>query len=188
MNVIEAIEGRHAVRAYDGRNVDEWLVELLIRAASHAPSAMNTHPLVFAVVQDRERLKRWSDRAKTAMLACATSVVKVRPPMAQFADPAFNVFYDAGTLIVIGAREASAHAEADCWLAAQNLMLAAYEQGLGTCPIGSAIAVLSLPDVKKELAFPPSAVVVAPIIVGYPRASQVAPGDAEIEPKILSWY
>jgi hypothetical protein len=56
--------------------------------------------------------------------------------LAMLADPAFNLFYDAGTLIVVCRRMAGAFADADCWLAVENLMLAATARGLGSCCIG----------------------------------------------------
>jgi len=58
-------------------------------------------------------------------------------------DESFKVFYDAGTLIVICTTEQNHYAEADCWLSAQNLMLAACDLGLGTCPIGLSVPVLN---------------------------------------------
>jgi nitroreductase len=50
------------------------------------------------------------------------------------------VFYDA--LIVIGARRRGPVVVADCWLAAENLMLAVCALGPGTCCIGSAVPAL----------------------------------------------
>jgi len=190
MNVTEAIEARHATRAYDDRVVDEWVVESLLHAACQAPTAMDEHPLIFSVVQDRERLRRWSDRAKSILLARVGAEAKAGPYAVRLADPKFNVFYDAGTLVVIGARSPGPYAEADCWLAAENLMLAACEHGLGTCVVGSATAALSAPDIKQELAFPPLAVVIAPIILGYPRKAPAAEASAppRADPRVLSWY
>jgi nitroreductase len=46
---------------------------------------------------------------------------------------------------------------ADCWLAAENLMLAATAHGLATCPIGFALAALGDREVKAELGIPPEA-------------------------------
>jgi len=56
--------------------------------------------------------------------------------VSQLQDPHFSVFYDASTLIVIGARHPDPFAIADCWLAAENLMLAACALRLGSCCIG----------------------------------------------------
>lgn len=87
--------------------------------------------------------------------------------------------------MAIGAAEPGTYTEADCWLAAEVLMLAAYDAGLGTCPIGFAVPVLNAPDVKRELGFPDAGVVVAPIIVGYPSAP--APDVPRNDPRVVSW-
>lgn len=74
---------------------------------------------------------------------------------------------------------------ADCWFAAENLMLAAYAMGLGTSVSGSAVPTLKTPEVKDELAIPAECTAIAPIIVG------VAGGEARRstrnEPDIFSW-
>jgi nitroreductase len=86
---------------------------------------------------------------------------------------------------VIGSRERGTYTDADCWLAAENLMLAACEAGLGSCPIGFAVSLLNTREAKEELRFPSAAVVVAPILLGYPRGTVPAP--PRTEPQILSW-
>jgi nitroreductase len=53
----------------------------------------------------------------------------------------------------------------DCWLAAENLMLAARDEGLGTCWIGLSRAWFNLPSTKCELSLPEQYEVVAPIIL-----------------------
>ena len=74
---------------------------------------------------------------------------------------------------------------ADCWLAAENLMLAAGALGLGTCCIGSAIPVLNSPDIKSELGIPADVEAVAPIIVGVPSGpTRETPRK---DPEILFW-
>ena len=72
-----------------------------------------------------------------------------------------------------------------CWLAAQNLMLAAYALGLGTCPIGLAVPALNDSAIKKELNIPSEVTAVAPIIVGVPRGA-ISPVPRK-GPEILSW-
>lgn len=60
---------------------------------------------------------------------------------------------------------------ADCWLAAENLMLAAPAYGLGTCVIGFAVPALADLELRADLGIPPEVLVVAPIIVGVPAAT-----------------
>jgi nitroreductase len=100
-------------------------------------------------------------------------------------DPNFNIFYDADTLIVIVAKESGHFVEADCWLAAQNMMLLATQMGLGTCVIGSAVAALNTPDIKAFLKIPEGYVAIAPIIFGTP--SGVTAVSPRKDPIVLSW-
>ena len=75
--------------------------------------------------------------------------------------------------------------EADCWLTAENLMLAACAIGLGSCVIGSCVAALNLTGVKAELGIPAEFSVVAPIIVGVPSGETAA--TSRKDPLILAW-
>jgi nitroreductase len=185
MNVIEAIRARRAVRTYSSRRVDDATVKSLLQAAVQAPSAMNEQLWIFGVVQDTRQLARWSDRAKSMLLEQASADPKNRHYSPLLSEPSFNISYDASTLVVIGSKVQGRYTDADCWLAAENLMLAACEVGLGSCPIGFAIPLLNTPQVKEELRFPASAVVVAPILLGYPSAA--VPAIPRAEPQILSW-
>jgi nitroreductase len=80
------------------------------------------------------------------------------------------VFYHAPALVLVMAQSAATQAIEDSCLAAQNLLLAARDQGIGSCWIGFARPWLNLPSTKKELALPEGYTVVAPIVLGYPKA------------------
>jgi nitroreductase len=185
MNLTEAIHARRAVRAYGPRDVDETTVRSLVHAAVQAPSAMNSQDWVFGIVQNAQQLKRYSDRAKAMLLERAAPDDKTRGYADLLRSESFNIFYDARTLIVIGVTERGAYSDANCWLAAENLMLAACDAGLGTCCIGFAIPLLNTRDVKAELGWPAAGVAIAPIIVGYPSVA-AAPIPRK-EPRILTW-
>jgi nitroreductase len=100
-------------------------------------------------------------------------------------DPAFNIFHNAGTLIVVCAKPIGQHADWDCCFAAQNLMLTAHALGLATCPIGFAWSLLDEPAVRRELQIPSDYTPVLPIVVGYSR-KPVAPVSRR-ESVILCW-
>ncbi len=185
MNVLEAIQARRAIRSYLPDPVSEQTVRQLLRAAVQAPSAMNAQPWAFVVVQDRAALARYSEQAKALMLAKTTDDAKAARYRQLLSDPGFNIFYDAGTLLAICADPSSAYAQADCWLAAQNVQLAALELGLGSCCIGFALGVLNEPEVKRGLAIPERMSAIAALIVGKPRA--IAAPVPRAEPVVLSW-
>lgn len=190
-DVLHVMRHRRAVRAYQPEQPAETQIRELLDAAVRAPTAMHLEPWGFVVVQDRALLKRLSDRAKAMLLKREVAVgwgsesLHEHDHPKMLSDPSFNIFYDAGTLVVICRRSAGRFADADCWLAAQNLMLAAAAKGLGTCCIGFAVDVLNAADVKRELGIPEEGAAVAPLIVGTPR---IEPGPVGRKPPaILAW-
>jgi nitroreductase len=104
---------------------------------------MHLEPWAFVVIRNRAQLKRDSNRAKSLLMAeAARHQAPLRVPGVSasdehaarlVADPAFNILYNAGTLIAICGRLKGTFVIADCWLAAENLMLAAHSLGLGSC-------------------------------------------------------
>jgi nitroreductase len=99
-------------------------------------------------------------------------------------DPNFHIFYRAPVLILISAIVQGPWIVEDCALAAENLMLAACDSGLGTYWIGFAQSFLNTPDGKNELGLPAACVPVAPIIVGHPKS---APQPVPRNEPIIRW-
>lgn len=187
LSAIDAINRRASVRSYTAEPIDPATVRSLLAAAVRAPTALHQEPWAFVVIQDAEWLKRFSDRAKPIFLA---DLAHIRfdgqsRVLEAFGQPDFNVFYNAGTLIAICGDLSSPLVQADCWLAAENLMLAACAMGLGTCVIGSASAAFNGDDVKRELGIPADMQVIAPIVVGVPDEAP-AP-SARKEARVLCW-
>lgn len=194
LTALDAIYTRRSVRSYQAQSLDESTVRALLDAAVQAPTALLEQPWLFVVVQDRRILRELSDLAKVLW----TSEPALRPsphrrdssvpPAAiaiRLADPDFNIFYDAPVLIVICARRTDGFVDADCWLAAENLMLAASALGLGTCCIGGALPALNAPEGKAALGIPADVSAVAPIIVGVPAGK--AEAVTRRDPEVLSW-
>lgn len=174
-----------AVRSYKEQKVDRATVGVLIDAAIQAPSAMNAQPWAFAVIQDAGILAQYSDRAKRHLLQTAEPGSPLYDYRGMLSDPGYNIYYDAGTLILICARRGALNSPEDCCLAAQNLMLAACSLGFGTCVIGFARPWLSLVETKQELGIPEDYEPVLPIIVGYSKGEPSA--TSRHKPEILFW-
>ncbi len=170
MDINQAIYGRRAVREYTDKAVDDETMGLLIRAAVQAPSAVNQQPWAFTVVRDRKTLDELSQRAKSHMLATMAASPHTGHFQTLLGAADFHIFYHAPALVLIATVAEGPWMVEDCSLAAENLMLAAYAQGLGTCWIGFAQSFLGTADGKKLLGLAPACVPIAPIIVGYPRA------------------
>jgi nitroreductase len=185
--ILKTIHARHSVRAYASTPLDSATIQTLLDASMQAPTAMHEEPWAFVVVQDHALLQHLSDLAKPIFIE------EVRHRNAQgashsfehFIRPDFNIFHGAPALIIICAKPMSPFVAADCWLAAENLMLAASAIGLGSCVIGSAVAALNIHKVKTELGIPDEYSAIAPVVVGVPSGE--TPATSKKEPLILSW-
>ncbi|HPX89353.1 MAG TPA: nitroreductase family protein [Methylophilaceae bacterium] len=169
MNIFETILARRSVRQYKARVVDQALLRTLLEAAVRAPTAMHQEPWGFIIVQDKKLLHQLSAIAKPIFLEqIKQRSLHTTQKFEGFNQADFNIFYNANTLVLICGKAAVPFVEADCWLAAENLMLAACAMGLGTCIIASALPAFSIAKVRSMLAIPADYTVVVPIIVGYP--------------------
>jgi len=187
ISTMDAIYHRRAVRDYTPQKIDRDIISALLDAAVHAPTAMNEQPWGFAVIQDASLLNRLSEAAKELVRseAQASGSPKAKRLLDIVNKPGFHVFYNASTLIAIYGKFSGEFVAADCWLAAENLMLAACAKGLGTCVIGFAVSALNTTEWKAELKIPAEMTAVAPIIVGVPAGE--TPAVPRKQPETLVW-
>jgi nitroreductase len=187
MGIIDAIYKRRTIRNYAPDVVDEHTVHALLYAAIQAPTAMHEEPWAFAVIQDKKLLNQLSEDAKELVWeeAKGSDSHLAKHSIKMVSNPEFNIFYNATTLIVIYGKPMGSFVVADCWLAAQNLMLAACAAGLGSCVIGFAVSALNTPEWKKELGVPLEYTAYAPIIIGKPAGE--TPTSPRKPPDVIAW-
>jgi nitroreductase len=185
IGLADAIFHRRAVRHYRPKPVPAVTVRELLLAAVQAPSALNQQPWVFGIFQGGRRLRAYSERVKQHLVSTYPTSFEVNSRSQRYEDPEYDLFHGASTLIVIYATQGRLNPNEDCCLAAENLMLAAYGMGLGTCPIGYARPWLDLPETKRELGVPEAYTAVFPVVVGFPETLP-EPTPRE-EPIVVSW-
>lgn len=122
MDVLEAIKGRRSVRAFDsGKDVSEKTVEGLIDAGRWTPSAGNIQPWEFIVVREPEIKKRLAEAAFNQSFIEEAPVVIVVCADENCSSEGY------------GQRGRTLYCIQDTAAAIQNIHLAAYSSGLGTC-------------------------------------------------------
>jgi len=136
MEVWEAIKGRRSVRSFQDRPVERELLERLVEAGIWAPSGGNAQTWHFVVITDPEQLRR---------------IRTVSPGMLGNPPAAIAVCQDFVAAREKGGELGASLAVADAAMAAQNILLAAYDAGLGTCVIasfhkGAVSRILGLPE------------------------------------------
>lgn len=124
MDVFEAIRARRSIRRFQPDPVSRAQIERLMEAARWAPSAGNLQPWVFVVVTSPEV------RAELAAAAYGQEFVAAAPLVV-------GVAAALAATAPYGDRGRQLYCLQDTAAAVQNILLAAYEMGLGTCWVGA---------------------------------------------------
>ncbi len=116
MDAWTAISTKRAIRAFEARPLDPVHLERILRAGRHAGSAKNLQRWDFVVCRDRAHLEQLAAVGPWAgHLAGAAVAVALVTPDPRAADAPLSILFDLGQ-------------------AAQNMMLAAWELGIGSVP------------------------------------------------------
>ena len=157
MSILEVLKKRRSIRKYQTKPIEKDKVLKVLEAARLGPSADNRQPCQFIVVTDeavRERLKasysaEWFVHAPVIIVGCVNPKEAWRR------------------------RDREEYWKVDAAIAMQNLILAATEEGLGTCWIAN----FDEKAAKKALNIPKEIRVVAMTPLGYPEEEKGVVSD-----------
>lgn len=132
MNFLELVQKRHSVRKYEpGRRIPREVLDRCLEAARLAPSACNSQPWSFVVVDEPEKVRALGEEA--------------------FARPLYSMnrfALDASALVAVVTEKMTLAARlgaqfrgvqyslVDLGIACEHLVLQAAEEGLGSCWLG----------------------------------------------------
>ena len=136
MDVLQAISNRRSHRVYREEQLPEETLSAILRAGLESPSARNRQPWHFSVVQDAALIQEIHDEAAAVMGTGGSP---------RFADPDFQIFYHAPTVVFLFGEKDFSWTQVDCGIAVENMALAA--EGLG---IGSVILGLPMPAFRGD--------------------------------------
>jgi nitroreductase len=121
MDIFEAIKNRRSVRDYNpGKKVPKDAIEKIVEAARWAPSAGNQQPIEVVVVSEKEKRDKLAGASGNA-------------PFLKDAPVALVVCVNHKKYTKGYENAVSFFMPMDASVAMQNMMLAAYALGLGTC-------------------------------------------------------
>jgi nitroreductase len=150
MEAYRAIVSKRDTRLFTPRAIDDEVLERILRAARMAGSARNAQPIRLVVLKDPARKEELAacGNATDHVRQCAVAIAVVLLPEGGVPGTPFAIFrgpFDAGR-------------------AAQNVMVAAWAEGIASCP-----ASMHKADCAAEaLGLPEGAVVANVIALGYP--------------------
>jgi len=167
-NFLEIVGKRKSIRSYKNVEVEKEKLDYIIEAFRKAPSAKNLQPWKLIIVTDKKIIKE-------LIVACRNQTFIGEAPI----------------VIAACAKEQEAYGTmggymnsypVDIGISLEHLILAAAEQGLGTCWIGA----FNEGSVKEILKIPSNVRVVALTPLGYPDGTARERGRKSVE-EIVSY-
>lgn len=152
MGVYKAILSRRSIRRYKQRDIPYQVLEKLVNAARYAPSAANLQPCEFIIVDDKETVNNIFPTLKWA----AYIAPRGNPPPGKRPVTYIVVLINKEKRAEAGAEDAAA--------AVENILLTAYEEGLGSCWLGS----IDRDKIREILEIPSCCSIEFVIALGYP--------------------
>jgi nitroreductase len=159
MDVLEAVKGRRSIRAFKNQDVPAEIVEKLIDAARWAPSAGNVQPWEFIIVRKSGIKRKLAEAALNQTFIEESPVVIVVCADENRSSQGYGV------------RGKALYCIQDTAAATQNIHLAAYSLGLGTCWVGA----FREERARKILEIPQGTRPVGIIPIGYPAETPPRP-------------
>jgi len=157
MTTREAILTRRSVRQFDPtRPITEEQIHMMLEAAMFAPSARNTRPWEFVVITDPEDIRK----------------------VGEFEGGQKSYETAQAVIIILGIEEKQAPGNLlnDCGAAAENLILQAWDMGIGTCWCGIHPVESRVKGATEFLGLPEGVVPFCAIPMGYPAETPAAKG------------
>ena len=144
MSLLDLILSRRSIRSYENKDITKEVLQQILETGRQAPSAANRQPIRFVIVNDHDILKNLCDNLITRFV--------------KYAPVAIVGCADIKSLLT------GKWAVVDATIAMQNMVIAAWTLGIGSCWIGAC----NEKKVKELLKIPDKWKVVALLTFGYP--------------------
>ncbi len=190
--VIETINKRRSIRAYESKPIPRDIINTIIEAGNQAPSTMGMvkvsadiiisepelllrfQPWRFVVVEDSEFKQKlvdiahpiWKKFLESMKETDAELYEKVMKLYEALPEPKDLVYYSAPVILFVIGPISNA---VSCALACENIMLAATSLGLGSCYTGFGAMVKGDAEVVQALELTDGERIYGPILLGYPK-------------------
>jgi len=177
MDFLDLVRTRQSVREYLNKSVEREKIERCLEAARLAPSANNSQPWRFIVIDD-PKLKKAVARETFSRLISFNNFSLQAPVLILLISERPSFFSRIG-----GAIKDKQFNLIDIGIAAEHFCLQATEEGLGTCILGW----FNENEVKKLLNIPQSKRVELIITMGYPSSNEICPKERKEMNQIRSY-
>ena len=158
--VTDLMMSRRSIRAYKDSTISRETLKAILKCGINAPNGMNRQSYEIRVID-----------SPTLIDSITKAVVKDNPKIAARAGFK-NIFVNAPCVVCIAYDTQYDMAQIDCGLLGENILLAAWAKGIGSCCLGSSARwILDSPSAKPYLdrmAFSKGYELLYCIALGYP--------------------
>lgn len=155
MEITEALLTRRSIRKYKNRQIETDKLDIILKSAMYAPSAMNLQAWHFIVIDDSHILNETIKSIPHAELLKQT-------PAAILVCGDMNIEKNESWMIQ------------NCSAAIENILLAAHGLGIGSCWIAIHGIAEVVENVSKQFKLPEDVVPISLITLGYPDETVTA--------------
>jgi nitroreductase len=183
--IISNILTRRSIRVFKEEQITESDLNVILEAATFAPTGMNAQSWHFTAIHSKEKLAQLNSLVQEVLLKHPSEDPSM--PYINFLKkvaeaPNFNFFYNAPTLIIASNSidSASAAPQSDCAAALQNIFLAAHSLNIGSCWIHLLVLVSNLPEIRNHLTLlgvPPEHTIYGSAALGFHGRSTPKPSS-----------
>jgi len=174
---LDLVKKRQSVREYLDKAVEREKIESCLEAARLAPSANNSQPWSFIVIDDL-KLKEAVARKTFNRVISFNRFSLQAPALILLLSERPSFFSRIGSIL-----KDKQFSLIDIGITAEHLCLQATEEGLGTCMLGW----FNEKGVKKLVNIPPQIRVELIITIGYPMSDEIQPKERKEINQIRSY-
>ncbi len=167
MDALEAIYRRRSIRKFTDQPVDRATIRQLLEAAASAPTAVNSQPWEFIVVDAPERLSAIRKKLLFARYRAPPAIVVCGNLKLAFKGPVREMWVQ------------------DCSAAMENILIAATALGLGSVWIGIHPLKSNISALRSLLNIPEHVVPLGMVYLGSP--AEVKEGRTRLDEKRVFW-
>jgi nitroreductase len=149
MELYSGLLSRRSIRKYTGEKIDNDVIMSIIKAGMYAPSANDTRPWHFIIVDDRNRLER---------------IMKAHPYSSMLAKASHAIVLCGDETLQNG----PGYYPLDCSAATQNILLAAHALGYGAVWLGVEPRIERKKAISEIFGLPPHVHPVSIVSIGIP--------------------
>lgn len=177
MKFTDLVNKRQSVRQYTAQPVERAKIERCLEAARLAPSACNSQPWKFIVVDDPKLKEAIAQRTFGKMVSFNHFTIQV-PVLVLIVSEKPNITAKFGAIV----KSRPLHL-IDIGIAAIQFCFQAVEEGLGTCMLGW----FNEKAIKRLLRIPPTKRIDLIITLGYPESEEIRPKIRKELDQVISY-